>query len=221
VTLLLIACFAAVMLLVVRPAVTWWTGRSRSILSDPVPIAFALAMGSAWVTASLGLQPVFGAFLAGLAMRPRSGAPDADVLRAMDKAGSLLLPLFFVVTGLSLDVGTLPPGSLVLLALILVIAAAGKLGPAYAVSRACGLERRPAATVAALVNTRGLTELIVLNVGLDDGLISQRLFTILVLMALITTMMTGPALAAIRPASAPGPDDAVRVPAGSARPEIR
>jgi Kef-type K+ transport system membrane component KefB len=82
----------------------------------------------------------------------------------------------------------------VLLAVILVIAVAGKLGPAYAVSRACGFLPRESATMAILVNTRGLTELIALNVGLTDGLISQRLFTVLVLMALITTLMTGPLL---------------------------
>ena len=75
-----------------------------------------------------------------------------------------------------------------------VIAVAGKLGPAYAVSRACALDRRESATVAALVNTRGLTELIALNVGLAYGLITQQLFTVLVVMALITTLMTGPLL---------------------------
>ncbi|MBV9379725.1 MAG: cation:proton antiporter [Streptosporangiaceae bacterium] len=202
VTLLLISCFAAVMLLAARPALAWWTGRSESVLSNPVPIAFALAMGSAWVTASLGLQPVFGGFLAGLTMRPRNGSPDADVLRSMDQAGSLLLPLFFVVTGLSLNVGTVHGDALVILALVFLIAAVGKLVPAYAVSRTCGLEPRQSATVAALVNTRGLTELIALNVALVDGLINQRLFTVLVLMALITTLMTGPLLSWIGPVPA-------------------
>jgi Kef-type K+ transport system membrane component KefB len=211
VTLLLIGCFVAVMLGVVRPALAWWTSRSESILSNPVPIAFALAMGSAWITASLGLQPLFGGFLAGLTMRAGDGAPDADVLRSMDQAGNLLLPLFFVVTGLSLNVGTVHGDALILLALTFVIASAGKLGPAYGVSRACGLEPRQSATIAALVNTRGLTELIALNVGLDDGLINQRLFTVLVLMALITTLMTGPLLTAIRPARARLPVDIERL----------
>jgi Kef-type K+ transport system membrane component KefB len=202
VTVLLTICFVAVMLVAVRPALSWWTSRSQSLLSSPVPIAFALAMGSAWVTSSLGLQPVFGGILAGLTMRPRNGAPDADVLRSMDRVGNLLLPLFFVVTGLSLNVGALRGDALLLLVLIVVIASAGKLGPAYLVSRSCGLKPRQSATIAALVNTRGLTELIALNVGLDDGLINQRLFTVLVLMALITTLMTGPLLTAIRPARA-------------------
>jgi Kef-type K+ transport system membrane component KefB len=211
VTLLLISGFTAVMLTAVGPALTWWTARRQSVLSDPVPSAFALALGSAWVTAALGLQPIFGAFVAGLAMRARGRAPDANVLRSMDQAGSLLLPLFFIVTGLSLNIGAMSGDALILFALIVVIASVGKLVPAYAVGRVSRLQPRDAATVAALVNTRGLTELIALNVGLQDGLINQRLFTILVLMALLTTMMTGPLLSVIRPARAPLPRSAERV----------
>jgi Kef-type K+ transport system membrane component KefB len=199
VTLLLIVCFVAAMLFVVRPAVTWWTGRSQSLLTNPVLLAIVLAMGGAWVTASLGLQPVFGGFLAGLTMRPRNGVPDMDVVRSMDQAGSLLLPLFFIVTGLSLNIGSLHGDALILLVLIFLIASVGKLGSAYAASRLAGLQPRDSATVAALVNTRGLTELIALNVGLEAGLINQRLFTVLVLMAIVTTLMTGPLLSVIRP----------------------
>jgi Kef-type K+ transport system membrane component KefB len=205
VTVLLLACFVVAMLIVVRPAMSWWTSRSQSVLSSPVPIAFALAMGSAWVTASLGLHPIFGAFLAGLTMRGRNRAPEADVLRAMDQTGSLLLPLFFVVTGLSLNVGAMRGDAFLLLVVVVVIACAGKLGPGYGISRASGLSPRDSATVAALVNTRGLTELIALDVGLSDGVINQRLFTVLVLMALITTLATGPLLSAIKPIRAPRP----------------
>jgi Kef-type K+ transport system membrane component KefB len=160
-------------------------------------------MGSAWVTTSLGLQAVFGGFLAGLAMRAAHREPDAEVLRSLDQVGGLLLPLFFIVTGLSLNIGAVGGAGFALLAVILAAAVAGKLGPAYGVSRLCGVEPRESATIAVLVNTRGLTELIVLNVGLTDGLIGQRLFTVLVLMALITTMMTGPLLSVIRRSRAP------------------
>jgi Kef-type K+ transport system membrane component KefB len=205
VTLLLIGCFVAVMLIAVPPVLSWWTGRSGSVLANPVPIALALAMGSAWVTASLGLQPVFGGFLAGLVMRAGSRQPDAEVLQSMDRAGNLLLPLFFIVTGLSLNLGAVRGDAFLLLAVVLVVAITGKLGPAYGVSRASGLAPRDSATIAALVNTRGLTELIALNVGLTDGIINQRLFTVLVLMALITTFMTGPLLRVIRPPRAPQP----------------
>jgi Kef-type K+ transport system membrane component KefB len=204
VTLLLTVLFVAAMLVLVRPAVTWWTGRSLSLLSDPVPVAFALALGSAWVTANLGLQPVFGGFLAGLVMRPRKGALDADVVRSLEQAGNLLLPLFFIVTGLSLDISDIRGDAIVLLLAVFLIASLGKLGPAYATSRLAGLEPRTSATIAALVNTRGLTELIALNVGLQAGLINQRLFTVLVLMALLTTLMTGPLLTALRAGSPRG-----------------
>jgi Kef-type K+ transport system membrane component KefB len=211
ITVLLTGGFVAVMLLAVRPALSWWTGRSQSLVSSQVPVAFAFAMGSGWVTAALGLHPVFGSFLAGLTMRGKNRAPDAGLLRSMDQAGNLLLPLFFVVTGLSLNIGAVQGDALVLLVVICIVASAGKLGPAYAVSRACGLAPSQSATIATLVNTRGLTELIALNVGLDAGLINQGLFTILVLMALITTLMTGPLLSLVRPSRAERPITAGRL----------
>jgi Kef-type K+ transport system membrane component KefB len=205
ITVLLLCCFVLVMLIVVRPALAWWTSRRQSVLTSSVPVAFALALASAWVTASLGLHPIFGAFLAGLTMRGANRAPEADVVRVMNQTGSLLLPLFFVVTGLSLNIGALSGDAWLLLLVVVVIAYAGKLGPGYGASRACGLSPRDSATVAALVNTRGLTELIALNVGLNDGIINPRLFTALVLMALITTFTTGPLLSAIRPVRVPLP----------------
>jgi len=122
----------------------------------------------------------------------------------MEEVGGLLLPLFFAVTGLSLNMGTLDGTAFAMLALVCAIASIGKLGPAYLASRLGGLAQRDALTVAVLVNTRGLTELIVLNVGLSAGLIGQRLFTVLVLMALIMTTVTAPLLSLIRvPAEPP------------------
>jgi hypothetical protein len=88
VLLLLTGCFVAVMLIVVRWALTWWTSRSQSGPANPVPVALALAMASAWVTTTLGLQPVFGGFLAGLTMRRRNGVPDADVGRSTNRRGT-------------------------------------------------------------------------------------------------------------------------------------
>jgi Kef-type K+ transport system membrane component KefB len=219
VTVVAIGCFAAFMLTVVRPALAWWTGRTQSVLSSPLPVAFALAMASAWITTSLGLHAVFGAFLAGLTMRGARRPPDADLIRAMDETGNMLLPLFFVVTGLSLNVGGVGWDGIPLLLVILVIACAGKLGPGYGIPRACGFSVRDSATIAALLNTRGLTELIALNVGLSEKLINQRLFTILVLMALITTSVTSPLLSLVRPvrASQPALDETA---ASGSRPEL-
>lgn len=197
VTVLLLACFVVFMLVVVRPVLRWWIRRPGALLTNQVPLALVLAVASAWVTASLGLHPVFGAFLAGLTMPGKDDVPDADVLRIMEQAGSLLLPLFFVVTGLTTNVGALNGHDIALLLVIVACAMLGKIGPAYGAARLGRLDRRQSALIAALVNTRGLTELIALNVGLSAGIIHQRLFTILVLMALITTMATGPLISVI------------------------
>lgn len=198
VTFGLFAAFVAVMLLAVRPALRWWFDRRGAVLSDQMPVAVMLALGSAWLTTSLGVHAVFGGFVAGLAMPRVGGAPDADVLRRTEDVGYLLLPLFFVITGLSTNVGALGGGAFVLLAILCVTAGVGKLGPAYAASRIGGLTSREASTVAVLVNTRGLTELIALNAGLQAGIIGHRLFSVLVLMALLMTIVTAPLLRIIR-----------------------
>jgi K+:H+ antiporter len=195
VTLLIASGFCAVLLLLARPALAWAQRRSGVLASSGVPMAIVLAMGAAWVTARLGLHPVFGGFLAGLTLRSPDGTPDVDVLRFADGAASMLLPLFFVVAGLSLDLGALKGANVLLLALIILIAALGKLVPAYAGARLGGCGKGHSATIAALLNTRGLTELIALNVGLTAGLIGPSMFTILVAMALVTTIMTAPLLA--------------------------
>lgn len=200
VTLLLITGFAVVMLLVVRPVLRWWFHRPQAVLASQLPVALTLALGSAWVTAALGLHPVFGGLLAGFTMPGRDGKPDPDVLGPMENVSGVLLPLFFAVTGLSVNVGALGVNAFVMIALLFTVASAGKLLPAYASARVGGLTSKDAATVAVLVNTRGLTELIVLNIGLSAGLIGERLFTVLVLMTLLATLMTAPLLALRRTA---------------------
>lgn len=204
-TLLLISGFAVAMLLLVRPALRWLLGRRRAVLMERLPIAMMLALGSAWVTASLGLHPVFGGFLAGLTMAGSGGSPDADVLRPMDDASRALLPLFFMVTGLSVNIGALNGHAFIVLALVCAIASAGKLIPAYLAARVGGLPPDDSRAVAVLVNTRGLTELIALNVGLAAGLISDQLFSVLVLMAVIMTVATGPLLTLIGVPKVPAP----------------
>lgn len=194
VALALLAAFVAFVLGLVRPVLRWWLNRPATLLSDPVPVALVLALGSAWGTESLGLHAVFGGFLAGLAMPRRDGAPNADVLRPMEQTSGMLLPLFFVSTGLSVDIGTLGADGFGLLGVLLVAAIAGKVVPAYGAARVHGLDTRQSALVAVMVNTRGLTELIVLDVGRSAGLIGQDLYAVLVLTALVTTFMTGPLL---------------------------
>lgn len=208
-TALLLVAFVAVMFLVVRPALQWWNRRAGAVMVSQVPIALLLATSGAWATAALGLHPIFGAFIAGLAMPKPDGAPDAEVLRSAEHTGGLLLPLFFVVTGLTTDIGALGGADLVLLAVILAGSIGGKFLAGYATAQLAGMDNRSSAMIGALMNTRGLTELIALNVGLRAGIIDVRLFTILVLMALVTTLMTGPLIAAIhkRDATARGMPD--------------
>jgi Kef-type K+ transport system membrane component KefB len=112
----------------------------------------------------------------------------------MEQTANLLLPLFFVTTGLSVNLATVGADGLALLGLLLLVAIAGKIVPTYGVARLHGMEPRQSALVAVMVNTRGLTELIVLEVGKSAGLIGQKLYAVLVLVALVTTVMTGPLL---------------------------
>lgn len=199
-TALLFVLYLAGMLLLVRPALRrLLPGDGAEGPARLLPIVIALAMGSAWVTGALGLNVIFGAFLAGL-LTPRrpDGAPDPGLLHPVEQAGNLLLPLFFVVTGLSVDIGALRPGDILPEAGICAIAIAGKVGGGLLGSRLARLPLRESAVIGALLNTRGLTELIALNVGRQAGLVDARVYTMLVLMALITTAMTGPLLHALK-----------------------
>jgi len=119
-------------------------------------------------------------------------------VRPIEQAGSLLMPVFFVVAGLPVNLGGMTGSSVLLLAVVCVLAMVGKLGGGYAGARLGGLPRREAAAVGTMLNTRGLTELIALNIGLQDGIIGRSLYTVLVVMALITTALTGPLLDLLR-----------------------
>jgi Kef-type K+ transport system membrane component KefB len=197
-TVLLLVGYITVTLFIVRPALRRWLRRPHAVLADKVPVAVVVAMGSAWVSAALGLHVIFGAFFAGVMMpRPDNDAPDADILRPVLEAGRLLLPVFFVVSGLSVNVGALRAQDLALFGVVCAIAISGKAGVGFLAAWATGMGKRDSSVVGVLLNTRGLTELIALNVGLQAGIIHPRLYTILVLMALAMTAATGPLLTLI------------------------
>lgn len=190
--------FTAAMIYVARPLL----GRV-AIAYDEVGFVPQLWLGiifvgvllSAYVSQQIGIAAIFGAFVVGLIMPRRAGLTDDVSRRLEDFVVAVLLPLFFVVTGLRTEVGQLDRLEYWLLGLlILVVAVVGKWVGAMAAARYSGMSLRESTAVGVLMNTRGLTELIVLNIGLDLGLISPALFTILVLMALITTFMAGPIL---------------------------
>jgi Kef-type K+ transport system membrane component KefB len=197
-TVLLLVGYITVTLFIVRPALRLWLRRPHAVLADKVPVAVVVAMGSAWVSAALGLHVIFGAFFAGVMMpRPDNDAPDADILRPVLEAGRLLLPVFFVVSGLSVNVGALRAQDFALFGVVCAIAISGKAGVGFLAAWATGMGKRDSSVVGVLLNTRGLTELIALNVGLQAGIIHPRLYTILVLMALAMTAATGPLLTLI------------------------
>ena len=217
VTVLLLVVYVLAMGFPVRRALRYWLDRPSAVLANKVPVAVAVAMGSAWATAALGLHVIFGAFFAGVIMpRQANGQPDADLLRPIQDIGRLLLPIFFVVSGLSADVSLLRAPDFALFGVICAIAVIGKIGAGFLAARFTKKSTRDSAVIGVLLNTRGLTELIALNVGLQAGIIHQRLYTILVLMALLTTAATGPLLSLIRwrwpaapPPPVPAPDEAV------------
>lgn len=162
---------------------------------------FALAgiyMGvviSALITEVIGIHLIFGAFLLGAVMPKNEGLVRELAQKTEDFVLTFLLPIFFAFSGLRTDIGLLN-GPLVwaLCAAVVGVAIIGKYVGTYIAARFCGIENREASALGWLMNTRGLTELIVLNIGLELKVISPLLFTMLVIMALVTTFMTSPLL---------------------------
>jgi len=161
---------------------------------------FAGVLLSAYATETIGIALIFGAFIMGAIMPPRAELTEDVTRRIEDFVVILLLPLFFAYTGLRTDMGLLERSELILLTLVLLaVAIFCKFGGAMAAARVTGLSLRESAVIGALMNTRGLTELIVLNLALEKGVISEALFAALVIMALVTTFMTGPLLRLLDP----------------------
>lgn len=156
-----------------------------------------------------GLTAVFGAFVVGLAL---PGGAWRDVVRPVMSLGRLLVPVFFVVAGMG--VANAPRGPVPWAAILLAtgLAVVGKVGGGYLGGRLAGVDRRTAVTVGVLVNTRGLTEIVVLQAGYSAGLLSVELFLALVVMALATTAMTGPLLSLVERTAAPAPVPAPGLP---------
>ncbi|MFI9154595.1 cation:proton antiporter [Streptomyces sp. NPDC053367] len=153
---------------------------------------------SAAATEAMGMHYIFGAFLFGVVM-PKAGTSvlRAEIHERTGQVTGLLLPVYFVVAGLNVDLGGLRGDDLVDLGLILLVAVVGKFGGTYLGARSQGLPPRPATALGALMNTRGLTELVILGVGLQLGLLDGSLYSLMVVMAVITTAMTGPLLSVI------------------------
>jgi Kef-type K+ transport system membrane component KefB len=203
VTLALTVVYVIVMLVFVRPIVARALPRladSERLHQAGLATLFVAMLLSGLATEIIGIHAIFGAFLLG-AIIPHASHAAADITdRLEDFVRVMFLPAFFAYTGMRTELGLLSTWQdWLICAGIVVIAIAGKFGGTYLAARFTGIGPRDAAALGILMNTRGLVELVVLNVGLDLGAISPRLFAMLVVMALVTTFMTGPILALLKP----------------------
>ncbi len=202
-------------LLLVRPLISRFAGlliKDEQLTDAGLVMGLALMALGAWFTDMVGLHAVFGAFVMGAAM-PRGVVARDLVARIQPLAVALLLPLFFTYSGLNTKIGLLNTWFLWAMCLaVLVAAVMGKWLACTLAARATGISSREAMGIGILMNARGLMELIIINIGLQRGIISEGLFATLVIMAVVTTLMASPIFerlvgsGAWRPEPEPGSD---------------
>ncbi len=194
----LVAAYVLVMLKVVRPFLkrVGDLHTTRENLSKPVVAIFFLTLIlSSYATEIIGIHALFGAFMAGAIMPENMKFRNIFIEKVEDVALVLLLPLFFVFTGLRTQIGLLDDAYLwKVCGLIILVAVAGKFIGSALAAKFVGENWKDSLTIGALMNTRGLMELVVLNIGYDLGVLTPEIFAMMVIMALVTTFMTGPAL---------------------------
>ena len=190
------ALYLAVMLWLVRPLLAAADRRLRPEHGRYVAVlAAAGAFASAFTTSHIGIHAIFGAFMFGMVMpRRRDGLLHQLALVPIETVSKVLMPIFFVVTGLSVDLTSLTAGGVLQTVAIIAVACLGKLGGVALSARLTGTGWKDATVLGVLMNTRGLTELVILNVGLSMGLLTVQLFSAMVLMALVTTAVAAPVL---------------------------
>ena len=201
ITIGLTLVFALAMIFLVRPQLA-------RLIKDPdsqqhrrrlIPVILAFVFACALITETIGIHALFGAFVAGVVMPPSTEFRIflKDKLEAFGSYA--LLPLFFAFTGLRTQVSLLNDWQgWLLCGVIILVAIAGKLGGSMLMSRWTGMSWSQSFSIGVLMNTRGLVELVVLNIGYDLGILSGRIFAMMVLMALVTTFMTGPLLSLVK-----------------------
>ena len=201
VTVVMTVAYVALMLTAGRALMTRAVPRldaSISVGEQSLTLVLVAVLLSALATEFIGVHAIFGAFLFGAIIPHRSAIARHVREKIEDVVRVMLLPAFFAFTGLRTEIGLLQsPDDWLLCLVIVAVATAGKFGGATLAARASGVDWRNSAALGILMNTRGLVELIVLNIGLDLGVLTPRLFTMLVVMALVTTMMTSPILMAL------------------------
>jgi len=198
VTIAMTVAFAALMLAVIRPLVGRAAATSRWSGDRAFAGALVFAFASAAVTQAIGVHAIFGAFLAGLVVSAHEPIRSLVEDRVHALASAVLVPLFFASAGLRTELSLLASArSWLVCAAIIAAAIAGKLGGGALAARSTGMTWRDSLALGTLMNTRGLMELIVLNVGYDLGILSPALYSMMVVMALVTTGMTAPVLAVL------------------------
>ena len=197
-TILLAVLYVMIMLKVIRPFLNrvGELHTSRENLSKPVVAIFLCTLIiSSYFTEVIGLHALFGAFMAGTIMPENIRFRNLLIEKIEDVALILLLPLFFVFTGLRTQIGLLNDINLLgITGLIILVAVTGKFIGSAMAARIVGQDWKNSLSIGALMNTRGLMELVVLNIGYDLGILSPEIFSMMVIMALVTTIMTGPSL---------------------------
>jgi Kef-type K+ transport system membrane component KefB len=187
--------YAVLVLTVGRRLLKWFSGateRAGHLSNSLLALTLMLFMIAVWITDSIGIHAVFGGFLLGIAM-PR-GLVAKELQRQLEPfAVVFLLPMFFSFSGLNTRLDMVNSTQLLLVAAAVISAAClGKGGACWAAARMTGEDNRTALAVGTLMNSRGLMELIIINIGLQKGVIQPALFSIMVLMAIVTTLMASP-----------------------------
>ncbi len=197
-TILFSIVYVIFMLLVVKPFLKRFGDifNSKEGISKPVVAVFLVTLlGSSYLTEIIGIHAIFGAFVAGLIMPPNVKFRSILIEKIEDIAVILLLPIFFVFSGLRTEIGLLNSTYILkVTGIVILIAVAGKFAGSALSLRFVGQNWKDSLIIGALMNTRGLMQLVVLSIGYDLGVISPQIYTIMILMALVTTLMTGPVL---------------------------
>ncbi len=203
--LVLTAVYGAVMVLGVRPLLVQLVERYQRmerLTPDVLAAVLAGVLVSSYLTSEIGIHAIFGAFFFG-AIFPREGAHQMfhEILERLEQITViLLLPVFFVVTGLLVDITGIGRDGLGYLLLVVLVACTGKFVGASVAARSQGVAPRQAMALGVLMNTRGLTELVILTIGREVGVLNEEMFTIMVVMAVFTTVITEPLLRLLYPA---------------------
>jgi len=201
-----LAVYVVILFVVVRPLIERFVLKpyrrnGNRLQTEQLVLLFIGLMASSYITSKIGVHELIGGFLFGVAV-PRNNAPNLfhNIAGKIEGVSvSLLLPVFFVIAGQGVRLQGLGVGDILPIVAIILVACVGKMAGGIIAARVVGVPKRQSLAVGALMNTRGLTELVVLTIGRDAGVINDKMYTMLVIMAIVTTAMAGPLLNLVYP----------------------